>query len=87
MRAKPSERPAKARRPLAGGGVACPLARRDRTLLAREQAARAEAEAAVARLRAIEHVTEAALANLPPGCSTFSFSLPAMPGSVAGETS
>ena len=53
--------------PSAGGpqahvGEACPLPSEQ---LARERAARAEAEAAIARLRAIEFVTEAALSNLP----------------------
>ena len=43
----------------------CQPAEEERAQLAREQAARAQAQAAVARLEAIEYVTEAALASLP----------------------
>ncbi len=46
----------------AGVSEACPSPSEQ---LAHERAARAEAEAAVARLRATEYVTEAALSNLP----------------------
>ena len=52
-------------RPAQAEGTVCELPEQERAELARERAARAEAEAAVARLRAIEYVTEAALSNLP----------------------
>ena len=58
-------RPASAGEPAEAGTLQCETIEEERAQLAREQAARAEAEAAVTRLRAVEEITGLALSLLP----------------------